>query len=314
MHAWLAALGLAMLGACEAPVPDTPAEPPAPPQKSEPAEAPVPVARSALSYELQRYYARVQSDLLAQGLLRTDGGGADTPFSQHNLVENFVRIALYDEYVARAGVLVPEQTESQLRRWGGPVRFRAVFGETVEAGQRAQDSAALTDYASRLRRASGHPIGVTGGNNANFYVLFLHEDERRQFGPQLRTMVPGISDTVLRTIETMPRQTFCLVFAFSRGNDPSYSQAVAVIRAEHPDLLRLSCLHEELAQGLGLANDSPVARPSLFNDDEEFALLTTQDELMLKILYDSRLSPGMTATQARPIVDEIAGELMGGES
>jgi hypothetical protein len=44
-----------------------------------------------------------------------------------------------------------------------------------------------------------------------------------------------------------------------------------VIRAEHPDLLRLSCLHEEIAQGLGLPNDSPRARPSIFNDDEEFA-------------------------------------------
>ena len=31
---------------------------------------------------------------------------------------------------------------------------------------------------------------------------------------------------------------------------------------DDPDLLRLSCMHEEIAQGLGLANDSPLARPS----------------------------------------------------
>jgi hypothetical protein len=93
-----------------------------------------------------------------------------------------------------------------------------------------------------------------------------------------------------------------------------YTQAVAVVRAEHPDLLRLSCIHEELAQGLGLANDSPSARPSIFNDDEEFALLTPQDELMLRILYDRRLKPGMTADEARPIVERIAAELMAGGS
>ena len=64
-------------------------------------------------------------------------------------------------------------------------------------------------------------------------------------------------------------------------------------------------------QGLGLANDSPQARPSIFNDDEEFGLLTRHDELLLRILYDSRLSPGMTEEEARPVVEIIAAELLG---
>jgi len=87
-----------------------------------------------------------------------------------------------------------------------------------------------------------------------------------------------------------------------------------VIRAEHPDLLRLSCLHEEIAQGLGLANDSPTARPSIFNDDEEFALLTTMDEAMLRILYSPALRPGMDEAEARPIVESLAARLVGGET
>ena len=92
-----------------------------------------------------------------------------------------------------------------------------------------------------------------------------------------------------------------------------YAKAVAVVRAEHPPLLRQSCYHEELAQGLGLPNDSPKARPSIFNDDEEFAFLTTQDELLLRMLYDQRLHPGMTAAEGRPIVERIARELLAGE-
>jgi hypothetical protein len=71
-------------------------------------------------------------------------------------------------------------------------------------------------------------------------------------------------------------------------------------------------VHEEIAQGLGLPNDSPAARPSIFNDDEEFALLTRHDELLLRILYDERLSPGMEPDEARPIVRRIAEELVGG--
>ena len=60
--------------------------------------------------------------------------------------------------------------------------------------------------------------------------------------------------------------------------------------------------------------DSPSARPSIFNDDEEFALLTPMDELMLKMLYSPRLTPGMTEAEARPIIDSLAAALIGGES
>ena len=74
--------------------------------------------------------------------------------------------------------------------------------------------------------------------------------------------------------------------------------------------MRTSCIHEEIAQGLGLPNDSPTARPSIFNDDEEFALLTAHDELLLRVLYDPRLEIGMTPDEARPIVDAIATELI----
>ena len=82
----------------------------------------------------------------------------------------------------------------------------------------------------------------------------------------------------------------------------------AVIRAELPPLLRLSCIHEEMAQGLGLANDS-TARPSIFNDDDEFARLTGMDEKMLLMLYDIRLKPGMDEETAMPIVNELARSL-----
>ncbi len=112
-------------------------------------------------------------------------------------------------------------------------------------------------------------------------MFIVDEDQRRALGPQLKQVAPQITTVMLNLATQMDREQFCMVAAFSNTDDsPVYSQAVAVIRAEHPDLLRLSCFHEELAQGLGLANDSPAARPSIFNDDEEFALLTHQDELM----------------------------------
>ena len=57
---------------------------------------------------------------------------------------------------------------------------------------------------------------------------------------------------------------------------------------------------------MGLPNDSPDARPSLFNDDLEFALLTEHDAILLRMLYDPRLQPGMTSAEVRPLLPDIA--------
>ena len=290
-----------------APLPADLAVPPAPPPVTAPPQ-------SAASAANQAYYAQVQQALLSQGLLRTDGGGVDTPFNDRQLAENFVRIALYDEYDRGAGgAAVQRQTVSQLRRWVEPVRVGLRFGASVPPERQASDRARTASYLARLQGLTGHSIRLDDAD-PNFYVYIVNEDERQALGPALRAALPGVATPDVAGMTDMPRSTYCLVYAQSGGSDSRYSGAFAVIRAEHPDLLRLSCLHEEIAQGLGLPNDSPTARPSIFNDDEEFALLTRQDEALLRILYNPALRPGMTEPEARPIITTLASRLLGGES
>ena len=313
----LGLVALLALAACEVAGPVTPSPiPPSRPGDLSVAPAlPAPPAPSTQVSEASRalrlHYQRLQNDLLARGLLRTDGGGPDTMFTDTVLARNFVQIALFDEFVATPTGLRAEATVSQLRRWEQPVRFTVEYGATIPADQRVEDSQNVRNFVSRLGRVSGHPITMSD-NNPNFHVLILNEDDRAGYADRLRALVPGIDATSVQAFMDVPRDTLCLVLAFSADGSPEYSQAVALIRGEHPDLMRLACIHEELAQGLGLANDSPRARPSIFNDDEEFGLLTTHDELLLKMLYDDRLRPGMTQDVAEPIVRTIARELMGG--
>jgi hypothetical protein len=85
--------------------------------------------------------------------------------------------------------------------------------------------------------------------------------------------------------------------------------AFIFIGDEVTGLSRLSCIEEEIIQSLGLRNDDPRVRPSIFNDDDEFALLTQHDEYLLRILYDKRLRPGMRSDEARPIVRQIVDEI-----
>ena len=308
---YLSALGLMALTAC-ATTPGPRQPPTISPRPQERVQETEPQIAAPLfderSAALRRYYQRIENNYVVRGMLRTDGGGPDTPFTDEMLARNFVRIALFDEYVVEGDSLRARATESRLRRWEQPIRMSVEFGASVPAAQQATDTAEVTAYASRLSRLTGVPITMTD-RDPNYYVLFLDETDRRAAEGRLRQMVPGISPSSLRAILDLPRNQLCIVVAFSQPGQSEYIKAIAVIRAEHPPLLRKSCIHEELAQGMGLANDSPAARPSIFNDDEEFGLLTAQDELLLRMLYDRRLSSGMTTQEAAPIAATIATEL-----
>lgn len=325
-------LGLLALAGCQAPeqapppVPDVrPVARPAVPDSSQEdlrkarasrnraanaAAAEALVQASAVSTAQRDFYARAERALRDQGRLRRDRVPPDAPIDADTLTRNFVAVALRDEY-AQGGLQAGTQgAAAPLRRWQDPVRLQIEFGASADVATRRAYRVEVGQFTARLAAATGHSVSQTD-SGGNFIVMVLSDDERRAIGPRLAQLVPGIPAQDIAVMQDLDADNFCTVFAYSRGAAPIYSNAVALIRAELPPLLQSSCIHEELAQGMGLANDSPDARPSIFNDDEEFALLTRHDELLLQILYDPRLRPGMSATEAEPIVRRIATEVLG---
>ncbi|WP_083834639.1 DUF2927 domain-containing protein [Oceanicola sp. S124] len=250
-----------------------------------------------------RYRAELARDL-SRNRMRQDGG-RDVTFDAADLARNFEKIAFYDEYPRGAALPSGAAAPGRLLRWEDPVRLRPVFGASVAEEARAEDRAVLRPLA----RSTGHPIQMTG-SAVNFHVLVMGEADRDEALSLIGRLVPGLSAGTLATLRNLPRNIPCLVMGFADPTAPMrYGSAIALVRAELPPLMREACFHEEIAQGLGLRNDSPEARPSIFNDDAEFALLTGQDDLMLQMLYDARLRTGMTLAEARPVIARIAAEL-----
>ena len=265
---------------------------------------PLQVKPNPVSQKLRTKYASLQRDLLAKGRLRTDAGSASGAWNHKALERDFMEIALFSEY--GNGGMSSGPASKPLLRWEEPVRLQVVFGASVDSEQKREDLASIRTYSRKLGRATGHPIALTQ-KDANFYVLVVNEAERQGLARQLPKLVPGISTGLVRSIAAMQPNHLCMVVAdphhdSSRG----YRMAVAIVRAEHTGRMRNSCIEEELAQGMGLPNDCPTAHPSIFNDDEEFAVLTRRDELMLKMLYDPSLESGMTAAQAQPMISKLA--------
>ncbi|MEO6298121.1 MAG: DUF2927 domain-containing protein [Paracoccaceae bacterium] len=304
----LVVMAFALAGCEEVPVPQ--------PSPVTPAVQTAPVTpgpETVASAAVRAYYGQVQASLLSQGLLRTDMGGADTPFTDRNLTDNFLKIALYEEYAHGQVSTVRGVNPIRLLRWSQPVRMALIFGASVPKDKRATDTLRVASFLARLSRVTGHQIALND-TNPNFWLHIASIDERAALGPALASELSELTPGQIASVTAMDRDTYCQVLTQSNPHTSTYVAAVAVIPSEQPDLLRLSCIHEELAQALGLPNDSNAVRPSIFNDDEEFALLTRQDELMLRILYNPALHPGMSEAEARPIVQTLASRLMGGES
>ena len=265
------------------------------------AEVPISAAQSESMERLSRF----EQSQLSRGLMRTDGGGPDTPFDMNDILRHFQDIAFYDEYNATLGFSHISQP-SHLEKWTTPVRFNPIFGKSVDRNRVKLARATVAKYVQKLSRITGHPMRVSA-RKPNFDVLFMGQDDRDQMDAFLVSRGPQIGTLAKQIVAMMPEDVHCMVMAFTNAEiRRGYTHAIAIIRAEHPPLMQRACIEEELAQGLGLANDSPYARPSIFNDDDEFATLTTMDAVMLQILYNPRLLPGMTLDQARPYLYEIS--------
>lgn len=261
-------------------------------------------AAQSVDRDLAQYYRQLEAQLVSQGRLRQDRW---TPsLDAGTLARNFMAIAMRMEYALQGGGAGQGGHGAPLRRWEQPVRLGVYFGPSVGAAQRQRDLATVRGVAARLQRASGHPIGLVD-SQPNFHVLVLSEAERANARTILRQVAPGLSRAAQGAVLRMRPNTFCMVIAVP-GTDPSqgYQQAIAVVRAEHPPRMRQSCIEEELAQGMGLPNDSPLARHSIFNDDEEFGVLTRHDELLLRMLYHDSLRCGMSAGDVDDRVEALA--------
>lgn len=262
------------------------------------------------SQALARYYQRLENDLLGRDFLRIDGGGSDTPYSDAHLARNFERIAFYDEYQRDQGMRASDGLPGQLKKWAQPVRIKVEFGPGVSQEERLRDRRNVADYAARLSHLTGHSITLSD-RNPNFTVMIMSADDRDLARRRALEIMPNFKPANMVFFSNLPRSVHCFVIAAGYENEYEYRVALSYIRAENTPLQRLACIHEELAQGLGLANDSPHARPTIFNDDDEFALLTRHDEELLRILYNPALKPGMTLQEARPVIAQIIADRPG---
>lgn len=250
----------------------------------------------------QQEYAEYEAVLRAMGDLRTDRAPPDAPFTNEDLIRNFERIALRREVNIEASGSESNAKAVPLRRWEQPVLY-SVVGQGVTAA----DNLMIDRFMARIAALTGRPV-LRSDRDANLEIYVTVPEEREEISRLLRRRHPGLGasfDTWRHSRRIVCAATNLIAAEAEQG----YLFGLVIVGDEVRGLLRESCFHEEITQALGLGNDHPEVRPSIFNDDEEFALLTEHDEWLVRILYDNRLQPGMTEEEALPIVRQIVADL-----
>ena len=262
--------------------------------------------RALLANPERRTYADVlgwsqyQKHLKKSGKLRLDRNLTEQNLSNEQLILNFREIMLFDEFVLRQDSYQPGRVERGLEKRASPVTF-TIWGDQLSTVDRLD----LLDIAERVQSASGLTLCETP-YRAEIEVLILTRAERISLAAKVRE---AGAIAMANDLENDLEGLVCGAYLFLSDDTSDLVDYTIIIPNELSGLLRKSCIEEEFGQAFGPSADFDDARPSVFNDDEEFALFTEHDALLFRILYDPRLKDGMNLETAMPIVRQIVSEI-----
>jgi hypothetical protein len=263
----------------------------------------------------------------AIGRMREDPAPPDAPFDNATLARNFKTIAFEVERNPFGTGSRPQAIGASqlLRRWHGPVLW-AVYATPDE---QARVRPLVHGFSARLAVLTGlafRPAGREGSPGprpqpANLQIWVVPD----RMGGFIESLPGSAPDTGEPEGQVRARIAEFIRIWYGATASPCAAQffnvdrpaseagtilgALVLIRADLPEALLRSCVEEELTQAMGLPNDDAGVRPSIFNDEKEFGVLTAHDELLLRVLYDRRLAPGMPPEIAMPVVRKIIAEL-----
>lgn len=197
------------------------------------------------------------------------------------------------------GAEFDQATDGRLHKWARPI---AVYLD-IQAGQAELYRRLTAEHLGLLSELTGQRIElVNDAASANIVMVF----------DRASTLIARATlyARSLAKEQMLLRDALCFG-QYTRNSRGEILRAVIGIpsdRAASEGKLP-HCIVEETTQALGLPNDSDEVNPSVFNDRSVLDRLTEHDQLLVRLLYDPRLTPGMPRDEALIRAREILREL-----
>ena len=209
-----------------------------------------------------------------------------TTFTQAEIIDGFIKIAFGAEFQA-------DQRVDRIRKYDQPVR---VFVDSRgEPDRRAQIAAVVVDIRTRIK---GLDIAITPTRvDANMIVTLVRDRD-------LERTIRSIYGTArARNIERSLRPQ-CLA-GFAKDETYRILRSEVLLVVDEGDFTFYDCAYEEILQALGPINDDRSVPWSMFNDDVSMGYFDVYDQILLNLLYDPQIHPGMTKEEALHLLPQI---------
>ena len=211
-------------------------------------------------------------------------------FSDAEIIDGFSKIAFGAEFRA-------DKRVDRIRKYDYPVR---IFVESrAEPDRRNQIAAIIEDIRARIKNLD---IAITPARvDANMIVTLLYD---RDLEGAIRTIYGAER---ARNIERSLRPQ-CLA-GFVKDDSYRIMRSEVLLVVDEGDFVFYDCAYEEILQALGPINDDRTVPWSMFNDDVSMGFFDIYDQILLNLLYDPRILPGMTKEEALALVSQILPEI-----
>jgi len=180
-----------------------------------------------------------------------------------------------------------------IRRFDRPIQTRVIGGGSVDRAAAMQR--VLNEYAGQVPNL--HLSVAAGTEPADVEVRLIDE---KNFKKALQDAF-GIQTTKTFVARTNPQ---CMTSVKSSA-EGEIMHSVTFIIVDKGDQVFLDCAYHELLHAFGLSNHDQSNPWTTLNQRRRVGYLSVYDRALLTLLYDPRVTPGMTAAQARAMLPRV---------
>lgn len=232
---------------------------------------------------------------------------------EEGLLQDFRAVAYRTERPVLGNDGQPRPRRDYLAKWTLPVRAALIAGDTADTAAPLPPAfrQMAAGHLAELAGLTGLDIAAATVEDANL-LIFLADDPFAAARRHHSLFAHKIADRRRYDALLARMETSATCFGFVWGGWPSGRSidfAVAFIRSDRGQRTVRGCLVQEVTQVFGLMNDLAPTADSVFSDSGRQVDLTDRDRLMIRLLYDPNLRPGMGWVEVEPLVRSALRDL-----
>ncbi|MEP3233636.1 MAG: DUF2927 domain-containing protein [Hyphomicrobiales bacterium] len=222
--------------------------------------------------------------LIFSPVILTNAQADNITIDQKVIKRDFMRVVMSAEYGGNS------KFGRSVKKYDSTVRFAIINHSKLDRRQ------AIKGFVWSLpTKIAGLKTSVVSNpQQANFRIHVVDKD---QYADVIRNEIYGGA--------RKPVRGKCFVRVLASKNANSIGSTDVVIRSDDGERLFQRCMVEEILQGLGPLADRGNKNFSIFNTASQHSSFTVHDQVLMNILYDPRIKPGMSKSQVAKILPTV---------